>query len=144
MSLTSTLPPIRLLITDRDPASREALLGLLRAAPGFEFIGIAPPEDAIRQAAIRRVNVVLLDIIKPHEASVQACRSLRALSPAPIVIAFTTLADLAEEKALLTAGAAGYLLKEVRLEQLIHAIRQIVARERSILDRSLCARQPCI
>lgn len=142
MSLKSNLPPIRLLITDRDPASREALLGLLRAAPGFEFIGIVPPEDALRQAAIRRVNVVLLDIIKPHEASVQTCRSLGALSPAPIVIALTTIADPDEEKALLKAGAVGYLLKEVHLEKLIHAIHQIIARERSILDHSLSARQP--
>jgi DNA-binding NarL/FixJ family response regulator len=131
-----------LLITDREPAPREAILGLLPAAPGFDFIGVVSPEEAIRQATIDRANVVLLDVIKPYDMSVKLCQSLCALSPAPIVIAFTTLADPAEEKALLNAGAAGYLLKEVRLEKLIHAIRQIVAHERSTLDRLPSTRKP--
>lgn len=129
MSLTSVLSPIRLLVTDREPSSREALSALLRASPGIDLIGVVPTEEAIRQALIRHVNVVLLDIDKPYEKSVKVCRGLRALSPAPIVIALTTIADPDEEQALIEAGAAGYLLKEVHLEKLTKAIHQIVAGE---------------
>ena len=141
MSLTSTLPPIRLLITDREPASREVLLSLFRAAPGFDSIKVVSPEEAIPQAALDRVHVVLLDVVRPHEISVKVCQGLRALSPSPIVIALATFADPKEEEALRDAGAAGYLLKEVHLEKLVDAIHQIVAHERAALDRSSSSRQ---
>ena len=142
MLSAATIPPIRLLITDRQPASQEALIGLFRKLGSFEFVGIVPPEEAIRQAALRRVNVVLLDVLKPHDSSVRLCQGLCALSPRPTVIALTTFANLVEEQALRAAGAADYLLKEVRLEKLVHAIHQIHSREQSTSDRSSSLRQP--
>ncbi len=124
---TPALPTIRLLITDRQPASREALVGLLRTAQDFEIVGTASPDQAIHQAADLRAEAVLLDVVKPHHNSVKVCQELCALSPQPIVIAMTTFADPDEEQDLRHAGAAGYLLKEVHPEKLVHAIRLILA-----------------
>ena len=135
MPPAAPLPPMRLLITDREPASRDALMGLLRNVSGFEFIGAVPPGEAIRQAALRRVNVVLLDVFKPHADSARLCRDLCALPSPPTVIALTTFADPAEELDLRRAGASGYLLKEVNLGRLVRAIRLILGRERSTPDR---------
>ncbi len=135
--LAATEPrTIRLLVTDRDPALREGLAGLLRRVQGLEVVGVVAPEGARSQAAAAQVDAVLLDVTKPHENSVRVCRELSALSPRPTVIALTMFADPAEERALRDAGAAAYLLKEVHLERLIHAIRQVFVRERPAPDRS--------
>ena len=96
---------MRLLITERQQSSRDALMSLLRTADGFEFIGAVPPEMAIQQAVIQRANVVLLDVLKPHTASAALCQALCALSPRPIVIALTSFAEPEEEQALRAAGA---------------------------------------
>lgn len=137
MSPTVRLPPIRLLITDRDLASREGLASLLRTAQGFEIVGAVAPEAAGVQAAALRADAVLLDVVKPHHNGVKVCQELCALSPRPIVIALTTFADPDEEQDLRHAGAAGYLLKEVHPGKLIHTISLIFARERSTPNRSL-------
>ena len=131
---SAAIPSIRLLIADRQAATRDALMGLLRGKAGVEFIGAVSPEHAVWQAALRQVNLVLLDVIKPHAASARLCQELCTLSPRPAVIALTTFADLDEEQALREAGAAGYLLKKVHPEKLMNAIRLIVARERPAPD----------
>jgi DNA-binding NarL/FixJ family response regulator len=129
-------PTIRLLVTARDPALRDGLAALLRRAPGLEIMAVVTPDAARSQAAATRVDAVVLDVAKPHADSVRVCRDLCALVPRPTVIALTTYADPEEERALRDAGAAAYLLKEVHLERLIHAVRQVIARERQSPGRS--------
>jgi DNA-binding NarL/FixJ family response regulator len=128
----AALPPLRLLIADREVASGEALAGTLRKVQHFEFVGIVPPERALQQAALRRVNIVLLDVLKPHDASAALCQGLCALAPRPIVIALTTFGDAEEERALRRAGANEYLLKEVASQKLAETIHQIFTRAHEV------------
>ncbi len=129
MQPAAITPPMRLLITERQQASRDALMSLLRTANSFEFIEAVPPERAVQQAAIWRANLVLLDVLKPHAASVALCQALCALSPRPIVIALTSFGEPEEEQALRAAGVDGYLLKEVSLKKLIDTVTLIFARK---------------
>ena len=135
---------IRLLIVERNPATRDALISLLKPVPGIEFIGAVPPESAVRQAVLRRVNVVLLDVLKPHASSARLCQELCALTPRPAVMAMTTFANLNEERDLRCSGAVGYWLKEVHLEKLVYAIRHIWTQNVSLPAQSTNPESPCI
>ena len=128
MQPAAITPPMRLLITERQQSSRDALMSLLRTTDGFEFIGAVPPEMAIQQAVIQRATVVLLDVLKPHTASAALCQALCALSPRPIVIALTSFGEPEEEQALRAAGADSYLLKEVSFKKLIDTVTLIFVR----------------
>ena len=128
MQPAAITPPMRLLITERQQSSSDALMSLLRTTDGFEFIGAVSPEMAIQQAVIQRANVVLLDVLKPHTSSAALCQALCALSPRPIVIALTSFAEPEEEQALRAAGADGYVLKEVSLGKLLDTVTLIFAR----------------
>ncbi|MFE9117035.1 response regulator [Streptomyces sp. NPDC007172] len=119
---------IRVLVVDDQFLIRAGLVGLLRAAPGFEVAGEAGDgAEAVRQAAATRPDVILMDVRMPGMTGIEATRRIlaEAPDPAPRILILTTF-DLDEYVYdALRAGAAGFLLKDSGPERLLAAIAAV-------------------
>jgi len=121
---------IRVVLVDDQTLVRRGVRALLELAGDISIVGEA--EDGVAGAAIirrERPDVVLLDVRMPKAGGLDLLRDLRASSELPPTILLTTFDD---DDALLEgvkAGARGYLLKDVSLEQLTGAIRAVAAGE---------------
>lgn len=135
MSDTAT-PPLRLMLVDDHEIVREGLRTLLEQEEGIEVVGEAEDgESAVRLAAERHPDVVLMDVMMPGMGGIEATRRLLALPspPAPPrVLMLTSLADEAAIREAVAAGAMGYLMKDVSRLELVRAVRD-AARDRPTL-----------
>ncbi|HEX7556629.1 MAG TPA: response regulator transcription factor [Leptolinea sp.] len=115
--------PIRILLVDDQALFREGLRILLTSQPDFEVVAeAANGEEALRQAAVFRPDVVLMDLRMPVLDGVAATRRLHELYPTTKVIALTTFDEDEYIFEGLRAGAYGYLLKDVPSQKLYEAI----------------------
>ena len=133
-------PPIRLLLVDDQALLRESLGLLLSVQPDLCVVGeAANGEEALRQAAALRPDVVLMDLRMPVLNGVAATRRLRASQPETRVIVLTTFDDDEDVFEALRAGAVGYLLKDVSGDKLVEAVRA-AARGESFLQPAIAAK----
>lgn len=126
---------MRVLIADDEPLARARLRAFLGAIEGVECVGEAGSgREAVERSAALGAEVVLLDIRMPDMDGLEAARHLLRLERPPAVIFCTAYEDHAV--AAFEAEAIDYLLKPVRRERLLEALR----RARRALDaRSLAA-----
>jgi DNA-binding NarL/FixJ family response regulator len=121
---------IRVLIVDDQTLVRRGIRSLLELAGDIEIVGEAEDgEDAIRAIAKARPDVVLLDVRMPKLDGVEVLRRLTQSGNLPPTILLTTFDDDAALLNGVRAGARGYLLKDVSLEQLTDAIRTVAKGE---------------
>lgn len=131
---------IRILIVDDQSLFREGLRTLLSVQADLEVVAeAANGEEALRQAAAARPDVVLMDLQMPVLDGVAATRRLRAELPESRVIVLTTFDNDEYVFEGLRAGAVGYLLKDAPSEKLVEAIRA-AARGESFLQPSVAAK----
>lgn len=119
---------IRVLIADDQALVRGGFRMILKAQKDIEVVGEASDgREALTQARELKPDVVLMDIRMPGMDGLEATRHLLAGDGAPRVLILTTF-DLDEYvyKAM-SAGASGFLLKDVRPEQLGDAVRTVAA-----------------
>lgn len=118
---------IRLLIADDHPVVREGLRRVVESA-AFKVVGEATNGDELlAQAAIVEADVVLLDITMPGPGFVEVIQRLRLLRPNLRVLVLSVQPEDQFGLRVLQAGAAGYLSKNQSPEQLVGAIRRVVA-----------------
>lgn len=120
---------VRVLVADDQALIRAGLTALLTAAPGIDVVGAAEDgAQAVAMAAETRPDVVLLDIRMPVLDGIAALRRILAAGPdAPRVIILTTF-DLDDYVyTALTAGAAGFLLKETPPGRIVAAVHSVAA-----------------
>jgi DNA-binding NarL/FixJ family response regulator len=131
---------IRVLLVDDQELVRARLRGILRARFGFEVVGELSDGAGV-VAAVRQSqpDVVLMDVRMPGVDGVSATRQLRASEQAPPVLVLTTFEDEDVLAGALRAGAAGFLLKGVPVEDLQRAVRT-VAEGGAWLDPAVTAR----
>jgi DNA-binding NarL/FixJ family response regulator len=116
---------------------REGLRLLVNAQDDMRVVGEAGDgKSAIEQARSIKPNVVVLDLSMPQVNGVVAAQALRASLPSTAVVTLTRHRDNAYVQQLLTAGAAGYVLKQSSSSELLNAIRA-AASGRTYLDASL-------
>ncbi|WP_436493105.1 response regulator [Actinokineospora sp. HUAS TT18] len=131
---------IRVLLVDDHEVVRRGLRDLLDGEDGIEVVAEAGSvAEAMVRATATGPDVAVVDVRLPDGNGVDLCRSLRALKPAPACLVLTAFDD---ERALveaIMAGAAGYLLKQVRGQDLVTAVREVAA-GRSLLDPVTTAR----
>jgi DNA-binding NarL/FixJ family response regulator len=133
-------PIVRVLLVDDQELIRAGLRGILREQFGFEIVGECRHGGEVL-AAVRsaRPDVVLMDVRMPVLDGVAATRRLRAEPDAPPVLALTTFDDDEVLAGMLRAGAAGFVLKGIRAEDLHRAVRTVAGGE-AWLDPSVTGR----
>lgn len=121
---------IRILLAEDHVVVREGTRELIRREQDMEVVGEAGDgEEAIELATKLRPDVVLMDIAMPKVNGIEATRRIKELYPAIAVLILTAYDNEQYIFALLEAGAAGYLLKNVRRSELIDAVRAVHAGE---------------
>ncbi len=131
---------IGVLIADDHAVVRQGLRTFLELQPDIEVLGeAADGEQALAQAAALQPDVVLMDLVMPKLAGVEAIERLRAGGSTARVIVLTSFLDEDTILPAVRAGAAGYLLKDVEPAQLVEAIRT-VDRGEALLHPAVAAR----
>jgi len=107
-------PPIRkrVLVVDDEPEDRATLAEYLQGK-GFEALGVASGEEALRRIPEFRPQVVLLDIAMPRMTGVEALRRIKALPLQTAVIMVSGIEDMETARETLALGAADYVTKPV-------------------------------
>ena len=126
--------PIGVFVLDDHEIVRRGICGLLDAEPDIEVIGEASTaSSALARIAALRPDVAVLDVRLPDGDGVSVCREVRSRMPQVACLMLTAFSD---EEALfdaVMAGAAGYVLKQIRGCDLVGAVR-VVASGQSMLD----------
>lgn len=131
---------IRLLLADDHAVVRSGLRLLLEAQPDMEIVGEAENgHDAVRQTALLRPDVVLMDIEMPDMNGIEATRRIRETGAETAVLALTMYEDDQYFFEMLRAGAAGYVPKRAAPDDLVSAVRA-VSRGEVFLYPSLAGR----
>jgi DNA-binding NarL/FixJ family response regulator len=126
--------PVRILLVDDHEVVRAGLRMLLEHRPNLTIVGEASTAAAaVIEAERTAPDVVIMDVRLPDGSGVEACREIRSARPDARVLMLTSFADEEAVDASVMAGASGYLLKQTRSAELIHAI-DIVAAGGSLLD----------
>ena len=131
---------IRVLIVDDHQLFRDGLRALLLAAPDTEVVGeAASGREAIQLAAQTQPHIILMDIQMPDMDGIEATRQIVQANPAINVLMVTMFEDDQSVFAAMRAGARGYVLKGVRHEEMLRAIRAVGSGE-AIFSPSIAAR----
>jgi NarL family two-component system response regulator LiaR len=121
---------IRILLADDHVVVRQGTRELLEREEDIEVVAEAGDgEEAVRLTNSQRPDVAIMDISMPKLNGIEATRQIKAIQPATAVLVLTAYDDDQYIFALLEAGAAGYLLKNVRAEELVDAVRAVHAGE---------------
>jgi DNA-binding NarL/FixJ family response regulator len=119
---------------------RQGLTLLIDGQPDMEVVGEAGDgRTAVERAESSRPTVAVIDVSMPEMNGLAATRGIRDRAPETAVVALTRYADEAYVKALLGAGARGYVLKQSPSSELLDAIRA-AAKGKQYLDSSLTTR----
>lgn len=118
--------PLRVAILEDDPRWRASLETLLRESSDLECVGsYASGEDAVKDAARRNPQVMLMDINLPGMSGVECLRQLRGQLPAIQVVMLTVYDDSDRIFHALQMGANGYLLKRATADEILQAIHDV-------------------
>jgi DNA-binding NarL/FixJ family response regulator len=122
------IPPVRVLVVDDHALFRHGLVSVLHAATDVEVVGEARDGmEAIEQAAALEPDVVLMDVRMPSVNGIEAARRIRVAQPTVRVLMLTESEDDEDLFAAVRAGATGYLLKEVAIDEIADAIRSVAS-----------------
>jgi DNA-binding NarL/FixJ family response regulator len=125
---------IRVFLLDDHEIVREGLRALLESQGDFEVVGeAATASEALTRIPPLRPDVAVLDVRLPDGDGVGVCREIRADAPEIQCIMLTSFADDEALFEAIMAGAAGYVLKQIKGTDIVDAIRRVAAGE-SLLD----------
>ena len=130
----------RVMLVDDHEVVRSGLKAMLEAMDDLEVVAEAGTAgEAVLRARSYHPDVIVMDVRLPDRSGVEACRDIRAENPGVAVLMLTSFSD---DQALfdsIMAGAAGYVLKQIRGGDLVDGIRRVAAGE-SLLDPAVTAR----
>lgn len=133
---------IRLMLADDHRAVREGLKCAM-SRRGLDVVAeAADGEAAVAVARTARPDVILMDVAMPVMDGVEATRRIRAEDPSIVVVMLTMHADPTIASDALQAGAAGYLVKDCSVDDLVHALRRVVGGAALPLPRFPTLRPP--
>jgi two-component system NarL family response regulator len=127
---------IKILIVDDHHIVRQGLVALLKTVPGFHVQAeAADGEQAVELFKKHRPDVTLMDLRLPKINGVDAITKIREISPVARIVVLTTFDGDEDIYRALQAGAKGYLLKGMDLNELSDAIRTVHAGKTRIPPR---------
>ncbi|MFM9069559.1 MAG: response regulator [Planctomycetota bacterium] len=125
---------IRVMLVDDHTVLRAGLRMLINGQVDMEVVAEADnTRDALTRALEHQPELILLDLTMPGGGSLPLIEKLQASDPVPRVLVLTMHDDPSYVRAALAAGASGYLVKTIREQDLLEAIRT-VQRGRLIID----------
>ena len=129
---------LSILLAEDHSILREGLKSLLSAQPDIEIAGEADDgQTAIQQANALQPNLVLMDLTMPRMNGTDAIRAIKRRNPEMYIIVLTVHKAAEYVRASLEAGASGYVLKDDTHQELLTAIRTVVA-GRIYLSPGIC------
>lgn len=118
--------PVRVFLVDDHEVVRRGVADLLGSEPDLEIVGEAgTAREAIARVPAIAPDVVVLDVRLPDGDGVTVCRELRSRMPSVACLMLTSFADDEALYDAILAGAAGYVLKQVRGTELVDAVRTV-------------------
>ena len=130
----------RIFLLDDHEIVRRGVADLLNSVPDFQVVGEAGTvAEALRRLPAADPDVAILDGRLPDGSGIEVCRIIREQSPDVKCLILTSYDDDEAIFAAVLAGAAGYVLKQIRGSNLIDAVRQVAAGQ-SLLDPTVTAR----
>jgi DNA-binding NarL/FixJ family response regulator len=122
--MTGVETAVRVLVVDDQRLIREGIASLLEIQPGIAVVGTAANgQEAVAQAMALTPDVILMDVRMPVMDGVQATKAIREQRPSCQILMLTTFDDEEYVIKALQAGARGYLLKDIPVDDLAQAVR---------------------
>jgi DNA-binding NarL/FixJ family response regulator len=127
-------------LLDDHEVVRRGVRELLESADDLEVVGEAgTAAEALNRAPATAPDVAILDVRLPDGNGIEVCRELRSMMPDLKCLMLTSFTDDEALFDAVMAGAAGYILKEVRGSDLIESVRRVAAGQ-SLLDPMVTSR----
>ncbi len=121
---------IKIMLAEDHVLVREGTKEMLDREEDMEVVAEAGDgEEAVRLTSEEDLDIVIMDIALPKLNGIEATKQIKENSPGTAVLVLTAYDDDEYVFALLEAGAAGYLLKDVSTDELVEAIRAVQAGE---------------
>src|SRR3954452_12548464 len=135
----TTPEKIRIYLLDDHEIVRRGLRDLFEAEGDFEVVGESgSATEAQSRIPALRPHVAVLDARLPDGSGIDVCREIRSVDPTISVLILTSYEDDEALFAAIMAGAAGYVLKQIRGTALVDAVRRVAAGQ-SLLDPAVTA-----
>jgi DNA-binding NarL/FixJ family response regulator len=132
--------PIRVLIADDHERFRRGLRMVLEAEDSIEVVAeAADGAEAVSKVEELAPDVVLMDVRMPNQNGIDATRTIREIFPSTRIIMLTVSDEEDDLFDAVKAGANGYLLKEVSIEEVADAVRAVVQGQ-SLISPSMAAK----
>ncbi|MGZ6825682.1 MAG: response regulator transcription factor [Mycobacteriales bacterium] len=132
--------PLRVFLLDDHEIVRQGLKALLESEPDLTVVGEASTaSEALARVPALRPDVAVLDVRLPDGDGISVCRELRSTMPELACLMLTSFGDDEALFSAIMAGAAGYVLKQIRGSDLVGAVRSVGAGG-SLLDANATAR----
>ena len=132
--------PIRVLVVDDHALFRRGLQMVLEQETGIEVVGEAGDgAEAVQKAAETLPDVVLMDVRMPRRSGIEACTGVHETVPSARIIMLTTSDEENDLYEAIKAGAMGYLLKEISIEEVATAVRAVHGGQ-SLISPSMAAK----
>ena len=131
---------ITVFLLDDHEIVRRGIRDLLEAEGDIEVVGEASTaEQAVGRVHALDPDVAVLDVRLEEGNGIEACRDIRSLHPRTACLILTSFSDDEALFQAILAGAAGYLLKQIRTNDLVDAVRRVAAGQ-NLLDPAVTAR----
>ena len=125
-----SMSKIKIMLAEDHVLVREGTKEMLDREEDIDVVAEAGDgEEAVRLATEQDLDIVIMDIALPKLNGIEATKQIKEISPGTAILVLTAYDDDEYVFALLEAGAAGYLLKDVSTDELVEAIRAVQAGE---------------
>jgi DNA-binding NarL/FixJ family response regulator len=132
--------PIRALIVDDHALFRRGLEMVLAAEDDIELVGEASDgTEAVQKAGESLPDVVLMDIRMPKSSGIEACRAMKEVAPSSKIVMLTISDEEEDLFEAIRAGASGYLLKDIPLDEVADVVRAVHGGQ-SLINPSMAAK----
>jgi len=117
---------VRIVVADDHEVVRAGFAELLDTRPDFTVVGTASDgAEAVRICHELRPDIVLMDVRMPKRSGIEACTAIKDVVPSAKIIMLTISDEEADLYDAIKAGAMGYLLKEISIDEVAAAIRAV-------------------
>jgi DNA-binding NarL/FixJ family response regulator len=118
--------PIRTMIVDDHALFRRGLEMVLEGEPDIDLVGQASNgAEAVEKAAESLPDIVLMDIRMPRSNGIEACRAMKEAAPSAKIVILTISDEEEDLFEAIRAGASGYLLKDIPLDEVADTVRAV-------------------